>query len=25
VIPGWTFPKSSRMIWRKIDTPEETS
>jgi hypothetical protein len=25
VIPGWTFPKSSRMIWRKIDMPEEGS
>ena len=25
VIPGWTFPKGSRMIWRKIHTPEETS
>ena len=24
VIPGWTFPKSSRMIWRKIHLPEET-
>ena len=23
VIPGWTFPKSSRMIWRKIELPEE--
>jgi hypothetical protein len=25
VIPGWTFPKSSRMIWRKIHMPEEGS
>ncbi|MGH9890706.1 MAG: hypothetical protein ACREA0_01720 [bacterium] len=25
VIPGWTFPKSSRMIWRKIHAPEEAS
>jgi hypothetical protein len=25
VIPGWTFPKSSRMIWRRIDMPEEES
>ena len=25
VIPGWTFPKSSRMIWRKIHMPEEES
>ena len=23
VIPGWTFPKSSRVIWRKIQMPEE--
>ncbi len=25
VIPGWTFPKSSRMIWRKIQMPEEAA
>ena len=25
VIPGWTFPKSSRMIWKKIRMPEEAA